>query len=135
MAERRYFAPFSMTESRVHTEKSNTMVDDNENDGPQERERSGGDRRGGRPDRGGGGGGRGRYQRRRFCQFCVDKVDHIDYRDVNLLKRFIADTAQMDSRRRTGTCARHQRRLTIAIKRARFMALLPYTAEHIRLYG
>ncbi len=110
------------------------MVDDNENDGLQERERSsGGDRRGGRPDRGGG--GRGRYQRRRFCQFCVDKVDDIDYKDVNLLKRFIADTAQMESRRRTGTCARHQRRLTIAIKRARFMALLPYTAEHIRLYG
>jgi small subunit ribosomal protein S18 len=89
--------------------------------------------RGERGDRQGG--GRGRFQRRRFCQFCVDKVEHIDYKDVNLLKRFIADTGQMDSRRRTGTCARHQRRLTIAIKRARYLALLPYTAEHIRLHG
>jgi small subunit ribosomal protein S18 len=65
----------------------------------------------------------------------VDKVEHIDYKDVTLLRRFVADTGQMDSRRRTGTCARHQRRLTVAIKRARFLALLPYTAEHIRLHG
>lgn len=105
-----------------------------ESGGPSTPAPQGGERRGGRPDRGPGG-GRGRFQRRRFCQFCVDKVDHIDYKDVNLLKRFIADTGQMDSRRRTGTCARHQRRLTIAIKRARHLALLPYTAEHIRLYG
>ena len=91
-----------------------------------------GERRGGRGERGGPG-GRGRFQRRRFCQFCVDKVENIDYKDVNLLKRFVSDTGQIDSRRRTGTCARHQRRLTLAIKRARFLALLPYTAEHIRL--
>ena len=90
-----------------------------------------GERRGGRGERGPG--GRGRFQRRRFCQFCVDKVEHIDYKDVSLLKRFVSDTGQIDSRRRTGTCARHQRRLTLAIKRARFLALLPYTAEHIRL--
>jgi small subunit ribosomal protein S18 len=93
------------------------------------------ERRGGPGDRRGGPGGRGRFQRRRFCQFCVDKVEHIDYKDVTLLRRFIADTGQMDSRRRTGTCARHQRRLTIAIKRARYLALPPYTAEHIRLHG
>jgi small subunit ribosomal protein S18 len=115
------------------------MVDENETETLGEPQSApspapqGGERRGGRPDRGPG--GRGRYQRRRFCQFCVDKVDHIDYKDVNLLKRFVSDTGQMDSRRRTGTCARHQRRLTIAIKRARFLALLPYTAEHIRLHG
>ncbi len=105
----------------------------------------GGDRpergdRGDRPDRmerrgRGGPGGRGRFQRRRICAFCADKVDKIDYKDVNLLRRFVSDTGQIDSRRRTGTCARHQRRVTKAIKRARYLALLPYTAEHIRRYG
>jgi small subunit ribosomal protein S18 len=102
--------------------------------GQGERSGGSGDRRGGPGDRRGPG-GRGRFQRRRFCQFCVDKVEHIDYKDVSLLRRFVSDTGQMDSRRRTGTCARHQRRLTIAIKRARYLALLPYTAEHIRLHG
>ena len=99
--------------------------------------------RGERPERGdrmdrrgrGPGGGRGRFQRRRICAFCVDKVDKIDYKDINLLRRFVSDTGQIDSRRRTGTCARHQRRVTEAVKRARFLALLPYTAEHIRRYG
>jgi small subunit ribosomal protein S18 len=86
------------------------------------------ERRGGR----GGPGGRGRFQRRRICAFCVDKVEHIDYKDVNMLRRYVSDTGQIDSRRRTGTCARHQRRVTIAIKRARYLALLPYTAEHVR---
>lgn len=85
--------------------------------------------------RGGPGGGRGRFQRRRICAFCADKVDKIDYKDINLLRRFVSDTGQIDSRRRTGTCARHQRRVTKAVKRARFLALLPYTAEHIRRYG
>ena len=80
-------------------------------------------------------GGRGRFQRRRICAFCVDKVDKIDYKDINLLRRFVSDTGQIDSRRRTGTCARHQRRVTKAVKRARYLALLPYTAEHIRRYG
>jgi small subunit ribosomal protein S18 len=80
-----------------------------------------------RPER-----GRGRFQRRRICAFCADKIEHIDYKDVNLLRRFLSDQAQIESRRRTGTCARHQRRLTTAIKRARHLALLPYTAEHIR---
>jgi small subunit ribosomal protein S18 len=89
-----------------------------------------GDRR-----RGPGGGGRGRFQRRRFCTFCVDKIEHIDYKDVNTLRRFISDQGHIDSRRRTGTCARHQRRLTLAIKRARELALLPYTAEHFRQFS
>ncbi len=90
-----------------------------------------------RPDRRprGGPGGRGRCQRRRICTFCVDKIDNIDYKDINLLRRFVSDTGQIDSRRRTGTCAKHQRRVTRAIKRARYLALLPYTAEHIRRYG
>lgn len=85
-----------------------------------------------RPERGPGGGGRGRFQRRRVCAFCVDKIEHIDYKDINMLRRFLSDQAQIESRRRTGTCARHQRRLTTAIKRARYLALVPYTAEHIR---
>jgi small subunit ribosomal protein S18 len=80
-----------------------------------------------RPER-----GRGRFQRRRVCAFCVDHIEHIDYKDINLLRRFLSDQAQIESRRRTGTCARHQRRLTTAIKRARHLALVPYTAEHIR---
>jgi small subunit ribosomal protein S18 len=90
-----------------------------------------------RPDRRprGGPGGRGRFQRRRICTFCVDKIDTIDYKNINLLRRFVSDTGQIDSRRRTGTCAKHQRRVTRAIKRARYLALLPYTAEHIRRYG
>jgi small subunit ribosomal protein S18 len=87
------------------------------------------------PERGGRPGGRGRFQRRRVCTFCVDKIDNIDYKDINLLRRFVSDQGQIDSRRRTGTCARHQRRLTVAIKRARFLALLPYTAEHIRKFS
>lgn len=78
---------------------------------------------------------RGRFQRRRVCAFCVDKIDNIDYKDVNTLRRFVSDQGQIESRRRTGTCARHQRRLTLAVKRARYLALLPYTAEHVRRYG
>lgn len=101
------------------------MVDERENSG------QGGYERRGR----GGGGTRGRFQRRRICAFCVDKVDRIDYKDVNTLRRFVSDQGQIDSRRRTGTCARHQRRLTTAIKRARYLALLPYTAEHVRRFG
>jgi small subunit ribosomal protein S18 len=77
----------------------------------------------------------GRFQRRRICAFCADKVENIDYKDINLLRRYVSDQGQIDSRRRTGTCARHQRRLTTAIKRARNIALLPYTAEHIRRFG
>ena len=83
----------------------------------------------------GGPGGRGRFQCRRICAFCVDKIDKVDYKDIGMLRRFVSDQGQIDSRRRTGTCARHQRRLTLAIKRARYLALLPYTAEHVRRYG
>ncbi len=96
------------------------------------------DRGGGAPGgdrRGGPRGPRGRFQRRRICAFCADKIEFIDYKDVGTLRRFVTDQGQIQSRRRTGTCARHQRRLTIAIKRARFLALLPYTAEHVRKFG
>src|SRR5437868_3738590 len=81
-------------------------------------------------------GPRGRYPpRRRVCQFCVDKVQHIDYKDVPRLRRYLSDRAKIEPRRKTGTCAHHQRGLSEALKRARFMALLPYTAEHIRTSG
>jgi len=89
-------------------------------------------RPGGRP----GGGGRPRYApRRKVCAFCVDKISHIDYKDVGRLRRYLSDRGKIEPRRKTGTCAKHQRRLTIAIKRARHVALMPYTGEHIRLSG
>ena len=98
--------------------------------GRSEERGSGGPRRFGGGG-GGGGGGRGRFgSRRKVCQFCVDKVDTVDYKDGSRLRRFISDRGKIEPRRKTGTCARHQRRLTIAIKRARHLALLPYTGSH-----
>jgi small subunit ribosomal protein S18 len=92
-------------------------------------ERPGGDR-GDRPFRPRGG-GRGRGGgRKKVCAFCVDKVDRVDYKDALKLRRYITERGKIEPRRKTGTCARHQRRLTIAIKRARHLALLPYTADH-----
>jgi small subunit ribosomal protein S18 len=92
-------------------------------------QRSGGPGRG-RPRRG----GKPRYvPRRKVCAFCVDKVEHIDYKDAARLRRFLSDRGKIEPRRKTGTCARHQRKLTEALKRARFLALLPYTGEHIRM--
>jgi small subunit ribosomal protein S18 len=78
----------------------------------------------------------GRYiPRRKVCAFCVDHVAEIGYKDVAKLRRYLSDRGKIEPRRKTGTCAKHQRRLTIALKRARHLALLPYTAEHIRLTG
>jgi small subunit ribosomal protein S18 len=78
----------------------------------------------------------GRYiPRRKVCSFCVDHVEEIGYKDVGKLRRYLSDRGKIEPRRKTGTCAKHQRRLTIALKRARHLALLPYTAEHIRLAG
>lgn len=80
--------------------------------------------------------GKGRYvPRRKVCAFCVDKVEVIDYKDVAKLRRYVSDRGKIETRRRTGTCARHQRALAQAIKRARHLALLPYTPEHIRETG
>lgn len=84
-----------------------------------------------RPRRRGG----GRFGRRRVCAFCVDKVDHIDYKEPAKLRRYVSDRAKIEPRRKTGTCAKHQRMLTLALKRARHIALLPYTAMHIQLTG
>ena len=72
---------------------------------------------------------RGRRPRRKVCNFCVDKVDAIDYKDVAKLRRFTTERGKILPRRISGTCAKHQRKLTLAIKRARAIALLPFTAE------
>ncbi|MDR1117579.1 MAG: 30S ribosomal protein S18 [Oscillospiraceae bacterium] len=80
-----------------------------------------------RPQRGGGGGA-GR-KRRKVCNFCVDKVTHIDYKDLVRLRRFLSERSKILPRRMTGVCAEHQRQLTVAIKRARHIALLPYVTE------
>lgn len=88
--------------------------------------------RGERPRRRGGG---GRFGRRRVCAFCVDKINHIDYKEPAKLRRYVSDRAKIEPRRKTGTCARHQRMLTLALKRARHIALLPYTPMHIQLTG
>ena len=64
-----------------------------------------------------------------MCQFCVDKIDYIDYKDVARLRRCMSERAKILPRRVTGTCARHQRDLTTAIKRARQIALVPFVAD------
>ncbi|ACX53213.1 MULTISPECIES: 30S ribosomal protein S18 [Ammonifex] len=68
-------------------------------------------------------------RKKRICSFCVEKIDKVDYKDVNRLKKFISDRGKILPRRITGNCARHQRMLTVAIKRARIMALLPFVSE------
>ena len=70
-----------------------------------------------------------RRSRKKVCSFCVDKIEHIDYKDVNRLRKYISERAKIIPRRVTGTCARHQRDLTTAIKRARQIALVPFIAD------
>ena len=72
---------------------------------------------------------RGRKGRKIVCEFCVNKVEQIDYKDVPKLRRYLSERAKIVPRRVTGTCARHQRQLTVAIKRARHLALLPYISD------
>ena len=68
-------------------------------------------------------------KRKKVCSFCVDKVEHVDYKDTAKLRRYLSERGKILPRRTTGTCAAHQRQLTVAIKRARHIALLPYGAE------
>lgn len=75
--------------------------------------------RGGRPHRG----------RKKVCSFCVDRIDYIDYKDISRLRKYTSERAKIIPRRVTGTCAKHQRELTIAIKRARHLALLAYVSD------
>ena len=72
---------------------------------------------------------RGKRKRRKVCAFCVDKVEYIDYKDIAKLRKYMSDRAKILPKRATGTCAKHQRALTEAIKRARQVALLPYVAD------
>lgn len=79
------------------------------------------------------GAGRRRFVRRpHVCQFCTERAKSIDYKQTELLKRYVTEQGRMRSRRETGTCARHQRMLAQAIKRARHIALLPFQAERFR---
>jgi small subunit ribosomal protein S18 len=95
----------------------------------------------------GGGGGRGRkkedkdkakgegcprggfFRRRRVCKFCAEKIDYINYKDVRLLSPFIPERGKIQPRRISGTCAKHQRALQVAIARARQLALIPYVTD------
>ncbi|MHB8157149.1 MAG: 30S ribosomal protein S18 [Desulfocucumaceae bacterium] len=72
---------------------------------------------------------RGRRGKKRVCSFCVDKAVSIDYKDIPKLKKYVTERAKILPRRISGNCARHQRMLTLSIKRARNIALLPFTSE------
>ncbi len=72
---------------------------------------------------------RGGMRRRKVCQFCTDKTETIDYKEVDKLRKYVTDRGKILPKRITGTCAIHQREVTKAIKRARIVALLPYTAD------
>lgn len=98
----------------------------------EERENVSREGRPGTPARSAGGMGlrRGSSRRRpKFCYYCVEKQEHVDYKDVEKLKKYISERGKIIPRRVTGNCAKHQRLLTEAIKRARYMALLPYSLD------
>ena len=94
----------------------------------------GGARSAGKPAAGRGAAGKEQgkryfFRRRKVCKFCADKVDYIDYKDIKLISAFVPERGKVLPRRMFGTCAEHQRKLTLAIKRARHIALLPFAAE------
>ena len=97
----------------------------------QPRRSSGEGERGGRGSGGAQQGGKKKffYRRKRVCKFCVEKIEYIDFKDVKTLQQFIPERGKILPRRISGTCALHQRKLQIAIKRARIAALLPFTAD------
>lgn len=98
--------------------------------GPRADGGEGGGDRGPRSRRGGGGGRFG--PRRKVCQFCADNIDEVDYKDIARLRRHLSERGKIEPRRKLGTCARHQRALTVAIKRARHVALLPFVSGSTR---
>ena len=73
--------------------------------------------------------GGGFFRRRRVCKFCAEKIDYINYKDVRLLAPFLPERGKIQPRRISGTCALHQRKLQVAIKRARQLALIPYVTD------
>lgn len=79
--------------------------------------------------KGGRGGKKFFYRRKRVCKFCVEKIEYVDFKDTKLLQQFIPERGKILPRRISGTCALHQRKLSIAIKRARVMALIPFTTD------
>lgn len=95
-----------------------------------------GDRRGDRRDDRRGDSRRGRrpykFSRKKVCAFCAERARYIDYKSVNMLRQYTTNRGKIKPRRKTGVCAKHQRLLSTAIKRARHVALLPYTGEHAR---
>lgn len=105
------------------------MVEDTQDFGDERGDRGDRGDRGERSDRG------RRGLRRRGCEFCIDKVNEVDWKDLELLRRYVGDRGKIEPRRKAGVCAKHQRVVSQAIKRARHVALLPFTAEHIRLSG
>ena len=68
-------------------------------------------------------------KRKKVCQFCAEKIEHIDYKDTARLRKFVSERSKILPRRITGTCAKHQRQITVAVKRARQIALLPYVSD------
>lgn len=80
----------------------------------------------------GGGGARRRYVRKKFCRFCAEKELQIDYKNVYLLKHFLSERGKIVPRRISGTCATHQRKLTGEIKKARIVALVPFTSTQVK---
>ena len=84
------------------------------------------------PGEGGGGRRFGGPPVRRVCAYCKDRNLRIDYKRADMLQRYVTDRGKIQGRRGSGLCARHQRNLSVAIKRARHLALLPYTAAHVR---
>ncbi len=99
--------------------------------GPRPEGGEGGDRGPRGPRRGGGGGGRF-GSRRKVCNFCADNIGEVDYKDIGRIRRHLSERGKIEPRRKLGTCARHQRSLTIAIKRSRELALLPYVTGSTR---
>jgi small subunit ribosomal protein S18 len=90
-----------------------------------------GGRPGGRPGGSGGPGGRGKFfRRKKVCKFCTEKIDAISYRDVRLLQGFVAERGKIVPRRLTGVCTRHQRKLSLAIKQSRNIALLAFATRY-----
>src|SRR5258708_31823458 len=77
----------------------------------------------------------GRRLKKKVCIFCKDRIDYVDYKDVNLLRRFMSDRGKIRARRVTGNCAQHQREVAVAIKTARELALLPYTQRTVSERG
>ncbi len=82
-----------------------------------------------------GPGGKRYIVRRKVCTFCVNKASSIDYKDATMLGRYISSRGKIEPRRRTGVCAKHQRTLAVALKRARHLALLPYTSSFVHRVG